>query len=139
MRDFGFCARTGDPEIIFLAWTLSSLGFDLQTHHKSNKHNIKPIKAIIFDQTRYSVAVKGKLPLPDFKHRNTETQYWVWWPRESAAKGRTKGLNYEFATKSGWDSAFNLTASYRRDSDINRILGTAQVSQDFLNQFIGVL
>ena len=93
------------------------------------RHRIKPFKAIIFDNTRYIEAAKrGKLPLPDFENRNTESQYWVWWPRESAAKGRGTGLDYDLVGKSGWDSAFNLTASYRRDSDIVRIWGTAQVN-----------
>lgn len=56
---------------------------------------------------------------PKLSHR-AENQYWIYWARESATKGFdilhkfTKthhfGLNY--------DSAYNFTTSYRRDSDI---------------------
>ena len=86
------------------------------------------LKGIIFDATRYKDAMKYGFAggLPDFKKRNTETQYWVWWPREAASKGRSKGLDLSIVGQNNWDSGFNLTASYRRDSDIQRIWGTTQ-------------
>ena len=54
------------------------------------------LTGIIFDATRYKDAVKHGFAggLPDFKNRYTETQYWVWWPREAASKGRSKGLDF---------------------------------------------
>ena len=110
-------------------------GFNLFFECCKMCYDYKPRKAIIFDNTRYVFALHGKLhqqfeqlTMPDFENRNTETQYWVWWPRETAAKGQENGLNYDLVVKSGWDSAFNLTASYRRDSDVQRIWGTPQVS-----------
>ena len=83
---------------------------------------------IIFDNTRYKDALKHDFGggIPDFANRNIDTQYWVWWPREAASKGRSKGLDYNLVGKTGWDAAFNLTASYRRDSDVTRIWGTTQ-------------
>ena len=89
------------------------------THEKHLEHEAN---AIIFDQTRYRNAKYGKgkgwkkEKLPDFKNRNTESQYWVWWPRESASKGYPVGTKWSIVGESGWDSGFNLTASYRRDS-----------------------
>ena len=58
------------------------------------------------------------LDLPDYQNRNRDSQYWIFWPREAASKGIEKGTRYEWVKD--WDSAFNLTASYRRDSDILR-------------------
>ena len=69
--------------------------------------------AIIFDHTRFKLSIKRRKKgifnrLPDFKKRNTETQvtnympiftnvqYWVWWPRESAAKGYPDGFSLDF-------------------------------------------
>ena len=63
-------------------------------------------KAIIFDNTRYKDAAKHGYGggVPDMEGRNTETQYWIWWPRESAAKGWGKGSDWDLVGKSGWDS-----------------------------------
>ena len=58
------------------------------------------------------------IDLPDMKERNTESQYWVFWPREAASKGIEKGMDFD--SVKNWDNAFNLTVSYRRDSDIIR-------------------
>ena len=49
-------------------------------------------------------------------------QYWVFWPREAASKGINSGTS---AMKGEWDKAFNLTTSYRRDSDVPRPFGDA--------------
>ena len=49
-------------------------------------------------------------------------QYWVFWPREAASKGINSGTS---AMKGDWDKAFNLTTSYRRDSDVPRPFGDA--------------
>lgn len=92
--------------------------------------------AIIFDATRYKAAKKSGDKfnyggLPDFANRNTERQYWVWWPREAASKGISWGLDWSIVGESGWDSCFNLTASYRRDSDVTRTWGT---TQEMINQ-----
>ena len=84
------------------------------THEKHLEHEAN---AIIFDQTRYKVAKYNNYQtLPDFENRNTESQYWVWWPRETASKGYGTGTKWSIVGESGWDSGFNLTASYRRDS-----------------------
>ena len=54
---------------------------------------------------------------PDMKNRN-QNQYWIFWPREAASKtGATEVMQGD------WDGAFNLTVSYRRDSDIPRLFG----------------
>ena len=58
---------------------------------------------------------------PDMFERNPD-QYWVFWPREAASKGIESGTS---AMEGAWDSAFNLTTSYRRDSDIPRPFGDA--------------
>jgi hypothetical protein len=54
-------------------------------------------------------------------NRNPD-QYWVFWPREAASKGVESGTK---AMEGEWDKAFNLTTSYRRDSDIPRVYGNA--------------
>merc|ERR1711920_872114 len=55
--------------------------------------------------------------------------YWVWWPREAASKGFEKGTDLNVVAK--WDGAFNLTASYRRDSDVTRRWGSrSRVTHD---------
>ena len=41
--------------------------------------------------------------LPDTKNRNTEKQYWIWWPREAASKGISWGMDWDLVGKSGWD------------------------------------
>ena len=51
----------------------------------------------------------------------------MFWPREAASKMVEKAamkLEYGDIT---WDSSFNLTTSYRRDSDIPRPFGNLQV------------
>ena len=58
---------------------------------------------------------------PELKNRNPD-QYWVFWPREAASKGIQSGTR---AMEGDWDAAFNLTTSYRRDSDIPRPFGDA--------------
>ena len=50
--------------------------------------------------------------IANFWDRNTDTQYWVWWPREAASKGFQRFMSYYEVEN--WDGAFNLTASYRR-------------------------
>ena len=78
----------------------------------------------MFDNTRYKSAIKAK-DLPDFTNRNTDSQYWVFWPREAASKGIEKGTNYNLVKEiHDWDGAFNLTASYRIDSDVVRPFGS---------------
>ena len=57
---------------------------------------------------------------PDLIDRNTD-QYWIVWFREAASKG----LNKIEKLNGPIDRAFNLTTSYRRDSDIPRVFGTA--------------
>lgn len=74
----------------------------------------------MFDNTRYKNA-KNLGDLPDYANRNINSQYWIFWPREAASKGIEKGTSYKLVQE--WDSAFNLTASYRRDSDILRPFG----------------
>lgn len=126
--------RHGDPLVVLIWWAghgallermPNECGGCWLTHEK---HLEKEAAGIIFDQTRYRVAKKFNYGggLPDFKRRNTEHQYWVWWPREAASKGYGWGMDWNTVGKSGWDSAFNLTASYRRDSDITRTWGTTQ-------------
>ena len=45
---------------------------------------------IIFDNTRFKDAVKHNFGggVPDYENRNLKTQYWIFWPREAASKGR---------------------------------------------------
>lgn len=59
--------------------------------------------------------------IPDMENRNPN-QYWIFWPREAASKGSERATA---ALKDNWDGAFNLTLSYRRDSDIPRPFGNA--------------
>ena len=126
--------RHGNPLVILIWWAghgallkriPDECGGCWLTHEK---HLEKEAAGIIFDHTRYKAALNYQYGggLPDFKRRNTERQYWVWWPREAASKGFGWGMDWGIVGKSGWDSAFNLTASYRRDSDITRTWGTTQ-------------
>jgi len=55
-----------------------------------------------------------------------ENQYWIFWPREAASKGIDRGMLK--MRQDNWDSAFNLTTSYRIDSDIPRPFGNLQKS-----------
>lgn len=59
--------------------------------------------------------------LPDLQNRNKK-QYWISWMRESAAKGyqNLAAMQRNDSLISKWDQSFNLTCSYRRDSDIFR-------------------
>ena len=68
---------------------------------------------IIFDNTRFKDAVRRNFGggVPDFVDRNVDTQYWVFWPREAASKGSSKGMEYKLVAPY-WDGAFNLTARY---------------------------
>ena len=81
--------------------------------------------SILFDNTRFRT---GRLrgDLPNFESRNLDSQYWIFWPREAASKGIDKGLDYESVAQ--WDSAFNLTVSIRRDSDIIRPFGDKNIA-----------
>lgn len=72
---------------------------------------------IIIDNTRY-LQHHGQQH-PDQKNRNQD-QYWIFWAREAASKGVDHGGR---VMKGSWDATFNLTASYRRDSDIPRPFG----------------
>jgi len=79
---------------------------------------------IMFDNTRYKNAIRAK-DLPDFNNRNLDSQYWVFWPREAASKGIEKGTNFNLVKQiHDWDGSFNLTASYRIDSDVVRPFGS---------------
>ena len=90
------------------------------THNRTFE---KTAAGIIFDNTKHLSATKGYYNgLPDYKERNLNHQYWVWWPREAASKGFKKGT--DLSVVKYWDGAFNLTASYRRDSDITRHWGS---------------
>ena len=62
-------------------------------------------------------------PLPSFENRNL-SQFWVFQNKESAIKGEGQTLSI---TKQ-WDSAFNLTNTYRRDSDVTRYFGDIETS-----------
>ena len=62
---------------------------------------------------------------PTNDNRN-QNQYWVFWPREAASKMVEKAA-VKLENDISWDSSFNLTTSYRRDSDIPRPYGNMQV------------
>ena len=55
--------------------------------------------------------------LPDLVDRNF-AQYWIWQNKESVIKSRNVWYDLEV------DQAFNLTSTYRLDSDIPRQFGT---------------
>lgn len=81
----------------------------------------KTAEALLIDNTRY-IQHSHNMPNgdgPQLENRN-ENQYWVFWPREAASKGIESGTK---AMKGPWDGAFNLTSSYRRDSDVPRPYG----------------
>jgi len=84
----------------------------------------KSADGILLDNTRFlRYAHLDKLEEkyfnpPSLSDRNSD-QYWIFWPREAASKGADGA---ELMT-GGWDSAFNLTTSYRMDSDIPRPFG----------------
>ena len=59
---------------------------------------------------------------PSFKDRNLD-QYWIFWPREAASKSVERGFR---RMKGLYDRSFNLTTSYRRDSDIPSPFGSAE-------------
>lgn len=91
----------------------------------NDKHVEYTADAIIFDHTRYRKNLEVETGvMPDFVNRNTDSQYWVFWPRESASKGIEKGTNHKLVKEiHDWDGAFNLTASCRLDSDAIRPYG----------------
>jgi len=65
--------------------------------------------------------------MPDFSSRNLDSQYWIWWPRESAAKGLNRKSKFNIVKdENNWDGCMNLTLSYRQDSDIIRPFGTIE-------------
>ena len=59
---------------------------------------------------------------PNLERRNLD-QYWIFFPREAASKSVERGMA---KMKGLYDQSFNLTTSYRRDSDIPRPFGTAE-------------
>jgi hypothetical protein len=72
-----------------------------------------------------STTAKNDGDMPDFPNRNLDSQYWIWWPRESAAKGLNRKTKYHLVKdENNWDGCMNLTLSYRQDSDIVRPFGT---------------
>jgi len=82
----------------------------------------KTANALLIDNTRYIQHFhKKNQDHPELENRN-EDQYWVFWPREAASKGIGSGTRL---MEGAWDAAFNLTTSYRRDSDIPRPFGDA--------------
>ena len=62
-------------------------------------------------------------PLPSFENRNPD-QFWVFQMKESATKGGEQTL----LMTEELDSAFNLTTTYRRDSDVTRHYGDIENS-----------
>lgn len=88
----------------------------------------KEADGILLDNTRYvrnARLNKLKKPYyrpPDMKNRNPE-QYWIFWPREAASKTPENAFE---VIAGDWDTSFNLTTSYRRDSDIPREFGDYQ-------------
>jgi len=77
----------------------------------------KESTGILVDNTRFVQGLEG----PNLDDRNLD-QYWIFWPREAASKNVEGGAK---ATSGPWDRAFNLTTSYRLDSDIPRPFGDA--------------
>ncbi|CAG5078121.1 Oidioi.mRNA.OKI2018_I69.PAR.g8906.t1.cds [Oikopleura dioica] len=76
----------------------------------------KTAHSIIFDNTRYFAHMDD---VPDLYNRNQD-QYWVFFAREAASKNAGAGA----AKMEGqWDRSFNLTSSYRLDSDVPRPYG----------------
>lgn len=88
----------------------------------------KTADGILLDNTRFvrhSRLDKLQKPYyrtPDMDNRNPD-QYWIFWPREAASKTPDNACD---VMEGEWDSAFNLTTSYRRDSDIPREFGDYQ-------------
>ena len=62
-------------------------------------------------------------PLPSFENRNPN-QFWIFQMKESAAKGGDQTL----LMTEDLDGAFNLTSTYRRDSDVTRHFGDIENS-----------
>ena len=87
----------------------------------------KNVNAILVDNIRYITHEFGDMSKPTYKNtppsvenRNND-QYWIFWAREAASKSVERGIKI---MKGEYDGAFNLTTSYRRDSDIPRPFGT---------------
>lgn len=93
----------------------------------------KQASGMLLDNTRY--VEKRGLGAPDLINR-TPNQYWIFWPREAASKNIANVGKY---TSSTWDGAFNLTTSYRRDSDIPRTFGDAHSILKFVRYNKGKL
>ena len=127
-------------QLPFLERLPSSCGGCWTSNDRNREFNAD---AILFDNTRYKKA-RLQHDLPNFENRNTDSQYWIFWPREAASKGISKGTGLNLITikvlqtkkvittllkgtshslVKNWDGAFNLTCSYRRDSDIVRPFG----------------
>ena len=93
----------------------------------TNDHNFeKTADAIVIDTTEYmglmrwnDEGVKTE-DAPDTMNRNTKSQYWIAYPRESAAKGFKLAVNMTIKDENNntMDQAFNYTMSIRDDSDI---------------------
>ena len=78
----------------------------------------KDVNALLIDNIRYITHEIGNISTPtykntppDIKHRNSD-QYWIFWAREAASKSVERGIRI---MKGEYDSAFNLTTSYRND------------------------
>lgn len=76
----------------------------------------KTAHSIIFDNTRHFSHMED---VPDRENRNLD-QYWVFFAREAASKNAHAGSEKMYGD---WDSQFNLTSSYRHDSDVHRPYG----------------
>ena len=87
----------------------------------------KNVDAILVDNIRYITHEIGDMSKPTYKNtppsveNRNEDQYWIFWAREAASKSVERGIR---TMQGEYDAAFNLTTSYRRDSDIPRPFGT---------------
>ena len=123
----------------------------------------KQAAGLLIDNTRF-VENHGH-GAPDLTDRATD-QYWIFWPREAASKNvanfgkYTSGKRYlasflnlilltkfcvlitcsaKNLTTGSWDQAFNLTTSYRRDSDVPRTFGDSKSILKFVRYNKGEL
>ena len=87
----------------------------------------KNVNAILVDNIRYITHEFGDMSKPTYKNtppnvdNRNKDQYWIFWAREAASKSVERGIRI---MNGEYDGAFNLTTSYRRDSDIPRPFGT---------------
>jgi len=85
------------------------------------------VDSIVMDNTRFITSPEENdgtyhRSRPDIQSRNLD-QYWIFWPREAASKSVERG---SVKMEGIYDRSFNLTTSYRRDSDIPRPFGSAE-------------